>query len=58
MVVDLVGASRAQFEIFDDAGLRVVAGSFDGYVFETILPAPASAGVLALGGLVAARRRR
>ncbi|MEQ8769414.1 MAG: hypothetical protein RIB60_02775 [Phycisphaerales bacterium] len=54
--LDLAGASRTRFAILD-SGVALVAGTFDGYTFET-LPAPGAALTLAAGGLLAARRRR
>ncbi len=54
--LDLSGASRTRFAVLD-SGAALVAGTFDGYTFET-LPAPGAGVTLAVGGLLAARRRR
>ncbi|MFN0010547.1 MAG: hypothetical protein ACKVS8_02765 [Phycisphaerales bacterium] len=51
-------------EVFGDADLRVFGAGFDFAIFDDYLvetlpvPAPSAAGVLALAGLAAARRRR
>ncbi len=51
-------------EVFGDADLRVAGAGFDfavfdDYVIESLpIPAPSAAGVMALAGLAAARRRR
>ncbi len=56
-MLDLTGATRTRFAILD-SGLALVGGTFDGYTFETIVPAPGAALTLGVGGLIAVRRRR
>lgn len=50
--------TRARFSIVDQASHVLIAGTFDGYTFGTIVPAPAGVAVLGLAGLGACTRRR